>query len=276
MSNDSDYEQYPVIIEQAETIPIVDLEPPLSLPPPPPSSEDVWDPIPESTNRGASPTRFSLCGIIAVMLGIFSLLLLVLCGFFGFQYFQSLQGSESKTKSLKQWIGSFQKKAEMFIETQNVLDQNKETLQWIQNQNVYLIEALQELKANQGDRCGPSLHHGMQYRDHCYHQTMEMVSWLSCSDLCVSLNATFLKTERSRLLNFLKLFKANRTWLGLSYKEEDSDWRWEDGSSPSLGLGLPEPSLDFQGKCVYLKAHTIGIDNCTTSSSCMCEKTVLN
>ncbi|KAF3816341.1 hypothetical protein GH733_014514, partial [Mirounga leonina] len=105
----------------------------------------------------------------------------------------------------------------------------------LRSQKDYLIEALQELKEKQGVKCGPLRNHWVQYKDHRYHQTMEMVSWFNCSDLCVSLNATFLKTERSRLKNIMKLITVNRTWLGLSYKKEDNEWKWEDGSSPSLG-----------------------------------------
>ncbi|XP_070350482.1 C-type lectin domain family 12 member B-like [Equus asinus] len=270
MSKAADSEPHPETTEQTETIPIVDLEPPLALPPPPP--EDEWGPIPERTKVDASPLPFALYGTIPAILGVCSLLLLVLCGFFGYQYFQSVQSSESKLKSLNQWIESFQNRAETFLQVQKVLDENKENLEWLRNQNEYLIEALEELKATQGDRCGHSLNHWVQYRDHCYHQTVEMVSWLNCSDLCVSLNATFLKTQRSKLTSIMKLLAANHTWLGLSYKEEDNKWKWEDGSFPSPELHLLEPRQDFQGKCVYINAHTIGTDNCTRPSSCMCEK----
>ncbi|KAF0880346.1 KLRA5 protein, partial [Crocuta crocuta] len=228
----------------------------------------------------ASSIPFVLYGITPVVLGIFSLLLLVLCGFFGYQYFQTVEGSETKMKSLNELIESFQSKAEKFLHVQNVLDQTKvllpyvETLEWLQSQKEYLIEALHELNQKQGDRCGPPLKHWVQYNDHCYHQTMEMVSWLNCSDLCVSLNAAFLKTDGSRLKNIMELIAEGPTWLGLSYREEDNEWRWEDGSSPSPGLGLPEPSLDFQGKCVHVNVHTLGTANCTMPSSCLCEKAV--
>ncbi|XP_075862956.1 C-type lectin domain family 1 member B-like isoform X2 [Microcebus murinus] len=243
-------EQPPEITEETETIPIVDLEPPPDLPPVPPPLEDEWEPIPKNTNVNASASSCSLHGIITVALSIFSLLLLLLCGLFAYQYFQSVQASESKMKSLNQWIESFQNKAENFLQVPKVLDQNK------------------------GNRCGPSLNNWVQYMDHCYHKTVDMVPWLSCSDLCVSLNATFLKTERSGLVNIMKLLLVSQTWIGLSYKEKHNEWKWEDGSSTSPGLGLPEPKVDFQGKCVYLDVHDLGIDDCTTSSSCMCEKAV--
>ncbi|XP_040091103.1 killer cell lectin-like receptor 6 [Oryx dammah] len=273
MSDASDCEQPPENTEQTETIPIVDLEPSLALPPPPP--EDEWGPIPEHTNVDASRFSFSLCGIIPVILGIFSLLLLLLCGFFGYQYFQSVQESESKMKSLNQWIESFENKEEIFLQVQKVLDQNKELLEKLQNQNENITEALQELNAQGGDGCGSPLSHWVQHRDHCYHQTVKTVSWSECSELCVSLNATFLKTERSRLMCILKLLAVKHTWLGLSYKEEDNEWKWEDGSLPSgLEWRLPKPSMDFQGKCVYAGVHTVNIDNCTVSSSCLCEKPV--
>uniref|UniRef100_A0A4W2HGH0 Killer cell lectin-like receptor 5 n=1 Tax=Bos indicus x Bos taurus TaxID=30522 RepID=A0A4W2HGH0_BOBOX len=249
MSDASDCEQPPENTEQTETIPIVDLEPSLALPPPPP--EDEWGPIPEHTNVNASRFSFSLYGIIPVILGIFSLLLLMLCGFFGYQYFQSVQESESKMKSFNQWNESFQNKEKKFIQVQKLLDQNK------------------------GDGCGSPLSHWVQHRDHCYYQTMKTVSWSECSDLCVFWNATFLNTERSRLMCILKLLAVNQTWLGLSYKEKDNEWKWEDGSLPSgLKWSLPKPSMDFQGKCVYAGVHTVGIDNCTMSSSCLCEKPV--
>ncbi|XP_070263970.1 C-type lectin domain family 12 member B-like [Myotis yumanensis] len=270
MSNASDSEQSPEITEQTEVIPIVDLESPLPLPPPPPP-EDVWDPVPEHSNRNASASHFSVYGIIPVVLGIFSLLLLMLCGFFGYQYFESIQASERKMKDLNQWIESFQDKSGRFLQIQTVLYQNKEILEQLQKENEYIIEALEELNAKQGDCCG-SLHHWVQHRDYCYHQSIEMVSWLNCSDLCVTLNATFLKTGRNRLKNIMKLLAVNHTWLGLSYKKADNEWKWEDGSSPSPDLGLPEPSPDFEGKCVYANAHTIGFDNCTMSFSCMCER----
>ncbi|XP_010856962.1 PREDICTED: killer cell lectin-like receptor 5 [Bison bison bison] len=273
MSDASDCEQPPENTEQTETIPIVDLEPSLALPPPPP--EDEWGPIPEHTNVNASRFSFSLYGIIPVILGIFSLLLLMLCGFFGYQYFQSVQESESKMKSFNQWNESFQNKEKKFIQVQKLLDQNKEILEKLQNQNKNMTEVLQELKAKGGDGCGSPLSHWVQHRDHCYYQTMKTVSWSECSDLCVFWNATFLNTERSRLMCILKLLAVNQTWLGLSYKEKDNEWKWEDGSLPSgLKWRLPKPSTDFQGKCVYAGVHTVGIDNCTVSSSCLCEKPV--
>ncbi|XP_008586129.1 PREDICTED: C-type lectin domain family 12 member B-like, partial [Galeopterus variegatus] len=181
---------------------------------------------------------FSLYGIIPVTLGVFSLLLLMLCGFFAYQYFQSVQASENKMKSFNQLTESFQNKAEKFLLVQKTLDQNKETLEWLRKQNVYLMEDLQELKARQGNfvnRHGSPLNHWVQYENHSYHQTMEVFSWLNCSHLCVSLNATFLKTERSILIIKLKLLLVSHTWIGISYKEEDNAWQWEDGSSDSPG-----------------------------------------
>nr|XP_020143339.1 C-type lectin domain family 1 member A-like [Microcebus murinus] len=167
-------EQPPEITEETETIPIVDLEPPPDLPPVPPPLEDEWEPIPKNTNVNASASSCSLHGIITVALSIFSLLLLLLCGLFAYQYFQSVQASESKMKSLNQWIESFQNKAENFLQVPKVLDQNK------------------------GNRCGPSPNNWVQYMDHCYHKTVDMVPWLSCS-FCF-FECYILKTERSGLV----------------------------------------------------------------------------
>ncbi|XP_053412704.1 C-type lectin domain family 9 member A-like [Nycticebus coucang] len=273
MSTALDCEQPPEITDDTETIPIVEMvpAPDHSLPPP---LEDEWEPIPENTNVKASSHSCSLHGAMSVILGIFSLLLLMFCGFFAYQYFQSVQASESKRNDLKRWIEFFQNKAENFLQVEKVLDQNKETLQWLQNQNVRVMEALQDLKAPQGDRCGPPLNNWVQYMGHCYYQTVKTVPWLNCSDLCVSLKSSFFKTERSSLVNITKLLLVRRTWIGLYYKKDNNEWKWEDGSSPSPSLGLPEPNVDFQGKCVYINADTVDTNDCTTSYSCMCEKPV--
>ncbi|XP_063094669.1 C-type lectin domain family 9 member A-like [Cavia porcellus] len=269
MSNSSDFEEPPEMTEMTSTVDLEVLPPDL---PPPLPPEDEWQPIPKRANEHAPSLSYSVCGIFPVILGIFSLLLLILCGFFGYQYFQSVQASEKKMKSLNQWIDYFQIKAEIFPQVQNVANQNKEILERIQKQNAYLTEAVQELSAKEGHMCAHPPHHRLQYRDRCYYQTVEMVSWLNCSDLCVSSNGTFLESERSMLMNIMKLLSGNRTWLGLSYKEEENQWKWGDGSSPSLGLNLPEPSVDSQGKCVFLHKQKIGIESCSAPSSCLCEK----
>lgn len=75
-------------------------------------------------------------------------------------------------------------------------------------------------------------------------------------------------------MNILKLLAGDHTWLGLSYKEEDNQWKWEDGSLPSPGLSLPKPGVAFWGKCAYANTHSVGTDDCGTSSSCLCEKPV--
>uniref|UniRef100_A0A7N5KIJ8 Killer cell lectin-like receptor 5 n=1 Tax=Ailuropoda melanoleuca TaxID=9646 RepID=A0A7N5KIJ8_AILME len=259
MSNAADSEQPPEIAEQTETIPIADLEPSPDLPPPPPSSpppaEDEQSPISEPTRmNGTRFYAFMFCLCYHKVL-LHLILLFSNCCYLGILRF-------------RENIGIWKK---IFKDKRNQLSKFRHRLR---NQNDYLIEDLRELKEKQGVKHGPSLNHWVRFEDHCYHQTMEMVPWLSCFDLCVSLNATFLKTGGSRLKNIMELVTGNRTWLGLSYKEEDNDWKWEDGSSPSSELDLPKPSLDFQGKCVYLNSHTVGTDNCTRSSSCLCEKTV--
>ncbi|KAF6119644.1 hypothetical protein HJG60_010101 [Phyllostomus discolor] len=276
MSDSSDSDQPPEFTEQTEIIPIVDLESPLPFPPPPSPPEDELGPIPEHTDMNASATPFTLYGIMPVILGIFSLLLLVLCGFFGYRYFESTQALEDKMKNLNQWIESFQHKAENFPQVQNDLGKIKETLNGFQWQiERRFSEILQELNAKQGGQCEPPLHAWVKYGDYYYHQSTEMVPLSNCSDVCVSLNATFLTTESNRLMNITVLPSVTQTWLGLSYNKMDSKWEWKDGSSPSFDLSLPKPSPDSQGMCVYVKAHIIGIHNCTTPFSCMCEKPVL-
>ncbi|KAM5335006.1 C-type lectin domain family 12 member B-like [Glossophaga mutica] len=272
MSNSSGSDQPPEFTEQTEIIPVVDLESPLAFPPPPSPPEDELGQIPEYTNTNASAIPFTLYGIMPVILGIFSLLLLVLCGFFGYQYFESIQAFESKMKNLNQWIESFQNKAENFSQVPNNLGEIKEILVRLQRQNEQLNETSQELNAKQGGQRGPPLHGWVRYGHYYYQQSREKASWSKCSDVCASLNATFLTTERNGLMNITALFPLAQTWLGLSYNKTDNRWEWEDGSSPSFDLSPPNPSLGFQGMCVYVNTCNIGTANCATPSSCMCEK----
>ncbi|XP_053518155.1 uncharacterized protein LOC128626900 [Artibeus jamaicensis] len=209
--------------EQTEIIPIVDSESPLAFPPAP-SPEDELGPIPEYTNMNASSIPFTLYGVISVILGIFSLLLLVLCGFFGYQYFESIQASESKMKNLNQWIESFQNEAEKLPQVQNNLDEIKETLDRLQRQNERLIEALKELNAKQGDQHGPPLHDCVKYGDYYYHQSTEMVPGSKCADVCACLNATFLTAEKNRSMNITMLPSVTQTWLGISYNKTGNRW----------------------------------------------------
>lgn len=71
-----------------------------------------------------------------------------------------------------------------------------------------------------GHMCAHPPHHRLQYRDRCYYQTVEMVSWLNCSDLCVSSNGTFLESERSMLMVKLTFFFTSVIWtLSRNYTE---------------------------------------------------------
>lgn len=273
MSNASDSEKpSDEITEETETILTVEPETTLALPPPPDShQEDEWDHIPEQSNRNASSFPPCLYGTIPVILGIFSLLLLM-CGFFGYQYFQAVQVSENKIlKNLSQWIELIQKNVAKSYEFQNVINENKETLKKLENQNDYLIESLHELKTEQGITCGPTQHPSEQNRGFCYFQTQKEVPWLNCSDLCVSLKAEFLKTERSKLMIVTNLLAMQPTWLGLSYWKENREWTWEDGSTASPHLHLPEPKEEFEDNCVYVLEDKIGADDCIEAHSCMCE-----
>ncbi|XP_055970969.1 C-type lectin domain family 1 member B-like [Sorex fumeus] len=274
MSNASDSEQpTEEITEETETILAVEPEASLALPPPPPPDspqEDEWDQIPEHTNKKAPPFPTCLYGTIPVILGIFSVLLLM-SGFFAFQYFQSVQESENKMKNFNQWMEFFQNNVIKSHEFQKAFNENKEMLKSLGNQNEYLIESLHESETRQEARCNPPQHPWVQHRGFCYFKTQRTVPWLNCSDLCVSLDAEFLRTERSKLTIIMNLLAVSHTWVGLSYRKEIWEWRWDNESSPSPSLHLPEPKVEFEKNCVYTFEDQIGTDDCNRSHSCMCE-----
>ncbi|XP_060049487.1 natural killer cells antigen CD94-like [Erinaceus europaeus] len=193
---------------------------------------------------------------------------------FLFLDFESLQASDRAVKNVNQRIESLPKIEAKFNEIQNVLEENKETLRWLQNQNEYLTESLHELRIKQGDKCELPLHTPVQHRGFCYFRTLKMNSWRNCSHLCDSLNATFLMTERNKSMIIMNLLAVNHTWIGLSYKKEKSKWMWEDGSLPSSDMSSLEPSLDIS-KCAYVMEHTTKTADCSQSFSCACVKKAL-
>lgn len=78
------------------------------------------------------------------------------------------------------------------------------------------------------------------------HLSESLNRWLFFYDSFISWHKFILVTSYALLIrnfmysvfmqNIMKLLSGNRTWLGLSYKEEENQWKWGDGSSPSLGL----------------------------------------
>nr|XP_012788847.1 unnamed protein product [Sorex araneus] len=259
------------ITEETETILVVEPEASLALPPPPPDSlqEDEWDQTTEHPNTKVPPLPICLYGTIPVVLGIFSVLILM-SGFFAFQYFQSVQESENKMKNLNQWMEFFQNNVVQSHDFQKAFNENKEILKSLGNQNEYLIESSHESKMQQEAGCNPSQRPWVLHRGFCYFKTQETVPWLNCSDLCVSLNAEFLRTERRKLTIIMNLLAVNHTWLGLSYRKEIGEWKWNNGSLPSPSLHLPEPKAEFEN-CVYAFEDKIDTDDCIKSHSCVCE-----
>lgn len=72
-----------------------------------------------------------------------------------------------------------------------------------------------------GNQCGPPLHAWVKYGDYYYHQSTETVSWSKCFDVCASLNATFLTTERNR--SVVRLYFILPFWIGTNSRYQSKE-----------------------------------------------------
>ncbi|XP_074123241.1 C-type lectin domain family 1 member B-like [Sminthopsis crassicaudata] len=207
--------------------------------------KEEWGPVPSDIFIKDAPNTFSPWAVNAVILGILSLLLMVASSFFGYQYFQNIQQSNSNLYNLTKEMKSFHNKLEIFFGTMKELQKGKYS--------------------------EPCLKHWKWYKDNCYNQTLSCVSWFDCDNLCNSMNATFLKSGNDMIMNFMKKFLSADTWVGISYQENSKEWKWENGSSYPFRAS-PKSEQKFRNSCLYINSNMMGFSHCNETLPCLCEK----
>uniref|UniRef100_A0A8C8YS64 C-type lectin domain-containing protein n=1 Tax=Prolemur simus TaxID=1328070 RepID=A0A8C8YS64_PROSS len=109
----------------------------------------------------------------------------------------------------------------------------------------------------------------------CYYFTMENKHWKGCKQTCRSYRSSLLKIDDEDELAFVQLQTyKNYYWIGLSYDERESKWKWlESGSSPGLNFAIMNlPS--GKGQCAFLSSTRIAVIDCFQTYNCICEKRI--
>ncbi|XP_044535021.1 C-type lectin domain family 7 member A-like [Gracilinanus agilis] len=254
----------PEMIEQEVTTLVCPSPLPLTAAP-----EEEWGPIPNDIFlKDTTTTTFAPWGFVTVILGILGLLLMLTSIFFGYQYMQHVKQSASQ-------VDGFTKELESFHNKENFtgkLKKMQEDILWNIKIGIDgLFDILTTRKINQGNFPEPFLKHWKQYKDNCYQQTLQVVSWFNCPALCSSMNSTFLQSGNQMLMDFLMTFTLNDTWIGISYDQNSKMWKWRNGSSYPFPKP-PKPEQNLKELCLYIKLNTMDSYHCNKTLPCMCEK----
>ncbi|XP_036723424.1 killer cell lectin-like receptor 2 [Balaenoptera musculus] len=228
------------------------------------------------------------CGI-AVTLGTLCLLLLVTTAVLGtkiFQYIQEKHQQEEILRNLSQKYHVMQN--ESYLKEQLLINKNLEydmlktkTLQ--QEKGLDLpptkkkeCHKQEEIfskfwrnigKLNEGHWCCTGVN--------CYYFTTESKDWKGCKQTCQSYSSSLLKIDDKEELIFLQSQTYRSSyWIGLSFNERESKWKWIDnGISSGLNLAIMTSSSG-RGECAFLTSTRIANIDCSNTYNCICEKRI--
>ncbi|XP_074051290.1 killer cell lectin-like receptor 3 [Macrotis lagotis] len=241
--------------------------------PPSAEPENEWGPIPNELFIKDVPDTRSPWAVIVVILGMLSLLLMITTAFFCYQYFQNEQESARRMDDLIKVSVSFHNKVENFTESMKKIQEDILENQKIQFKKFFDILKMQ--KVNQGNHSQPCLKNWNQCKDDCYHQTLKDGLWFNCSDLCISMNSTFLQLGTDMLMDSMKIFVLNETYIGVVYQKDSNEWKWIDGSSCPF-LASSKTEQNFGDSCAFINPCTVNFYQCNKILPCMCEKKTLS
>ncbi|KAM9072299.1 killer cell lectin-like receptor 2 [Megaptera novaeangliae] len=228
------------------------------------------------------------CGI-AVTLGTLCLLLLVTTAVLGtkiFQYIQEKHQQEEILRNLSQKYHVMQN--ESYLKEQLLINKNLEydmlKTKTLQQEKGLDLPATKKKgchkqkeifskfwrnigKLNEGHWCCPGVN--------CYYFTTESKDWKGCKQTCQSYNSSLLKIDDKEELIFLQSQTYRSSyWIGLSFNERESKWKWIDnGISSGLNLAIMTSSSG-RGECAFLTSTRIANIDCSNTYNCICEKRI--
>ncbi|XP_012596940.3 killer cell lectin-like receptor 2 isoform X1 [Microcebus murinus] len=221
--------------------------------------------------------------LIAVSLGILCLLLLVIVTVLVTNIFQCIQERHQQQEIL----GHLSQK-DNYLKEQLLINK---TLEYdiLKNESLQQKKKLDSLflKNNichiKNEIFSKSLENtGKHYEAHwtccglsCYYFAVENKNWKGCKQTCRSYKSSLLKIDDEDELTFVQLqIYKNNYWIGLSYDERESKWKWVDsGSSPGINVGIMNSSSG-RGKCAFLSSTRVAAIDCIQTYNCICEKRI--
>ena len=93
----------------------------------------------------------------------------------------------------------------------------------------------------------------LSFNGQCYIFFRKRLDWLHARDTCKQLNGSFdllsvlSEDEMSFTIDYMKLIKAKRAWIGLNDIDKENEFKWADGSVFNYGSQLRQyPWRDIQ------------------------------
>lgn len=119
----------------------------------------------------------------------------------------------------------------------------------------------------------------LKHRKSCYLFTDTQESWYVSKRKCSQWNSSLLKIDNADELEFIDervdLQKTKSFWIGLSRKDKEAPWQWEDGSGISPELidvkSTPAPQ-NASNNCVWIHQSVFYDQLCSHISYFICEK----
>ncbi|XP_074050692.1 C-type lectin domain family 1 member B [Macrotis lagotis] len=147
-------------------------------------------------------------------------------------------------------------------------------------QNGNLSEILQKIAKNfclelmqkpEGHKCNPCNTNWRYHGDRCYGFFKHNLTWAESKQYCAERNATLLKILNQETLDFIKGRTSFIRWIGLSRRNSDGIWVWEDGSPFSKSVFQLSGNEENQ-HCAYFQKGKIYTSLCEETHYLMCEQ----
>ncbi|KAM8912511.1 C-type lectin domain family 1 member B [Lycaon pictus] len=168
--------------------------------------------------------------------------------------------------------------------TLGIMSVTEQNYQQVENKNVsgtlnqlakqfcqYLIKQ-SEQKSNVRHKCSPCDRNWRYYGDSCYGFFRHNLTWEESKQYCINVNATLLKITSQKVLKYIKSRTGFIRWVGLSRKNPNEIWMWEDGSVPSKDVFELSGNERENMNCAYFYNGKIYPTVCKNKHYLICER----
>ncbi|XP_032246964.1 C-type lectin domain family 1 member B isoform X2 [Phoca vitulina] len=138
----------------------------------------------------------------------------------------------------------------------------------------YLIKQLEQKSSvsKYGHKCSPCDRNWRYYGDSCYGFFRRNLTWDESKQFCINMNATLLKIASQNVLEYMKSRTGLMRWVGLSRKNPNEVWMWEDGSVPSKNVFQLSGNERENMNCAYFYDGKIYPTFCKNKHHLTCER----
>ncbi|XP_039342078.1 natural killer cells antigen CD94-like [Mauremys reevesii] len=204
---------------------------------------------PKNTRDKDSSAPAPAWGVIAGILGIFSLALLIAVGVLAVNVFQISQIPCKQQENLNQF--------------QEIIPGKNGNLPKVLNRKDCLQKGWKSLCPE----------HWFQHGKKCYLFSTEYKSWLESQEACSSHGSRLLQIESKQELDFINPL-ATSHWIGLLRDKTDRLWMWGNGTAFSTDqFAVKKGYVD--GDCAVVRGREFFSDDCKDTKRYICQLPVL-